>query len=242
MSKQEPFRIIVVCGAPHVGKTTLIASLYDAVGGERILDVIDMRQFQGDVPLAIIGNEITATSVSNALVDACVINRLVDAAKLPIDELHGSCLVIEGTYMKAARRAPLLQSIKTGLAIGGYDDLNIDVEIVGIQVNGSEEMLRLHCPLSAAQVAESERMRLGEGYDSLVTVTNAPEDGERYIKVTGSYSDFMVVDYHEPSTEAMGFVKSIDYDRIMRDDLLGYGKLIFRDDSDTNDSGDSGNQ
>ena len=56
-------------------------------------------------------------------------------------------------------------------------------------------------------------------------MTNAPEDGERYIKVTGRYSDFMVTDFLEPSDGAKAFVESQSYDRIMRDDMLGYRRL-----------------
>lgn len=223
---KQPFRIIVVCGAPHVGKSTLIASLFDAVGGENIIDVIDMQQFQGQFPRSVIGDDVVSTSVSNALVDACVINGLINAANLNTDKLSGSYFVIEGTYLKSARRAPLMQSIKTGLLMGGYDDIDVDTEIIGIQVNGSDEMLRRYCPLTREQISAIDKMMLDEGFDSLICVTNAPEDGERYIKISGKYRDFRVTDYHEPSNRAKDFIKSCDYDRIMRDDLLGYEVLM----------------
>lgn len=223
--RKEPFRVLVVCGAPHVGKTTLIASLFDAVGGERIIDVIDMIQFQGQAARNIMQDGVITASVSNALVDACVIEQLSDVADMPPEKVAGSFLVIEGTYMKSARRAPLLQSIRTGLEYSGIADMGIDVEIIGVQVNGSAEMIRRYCPLPASLVGEIEPMSLDEGYDSLACVTNAPEDGERYIKITGRYSDFMVTDFHEPSDGAKAFVKSQSYDRIMRDDMLGYRRL-----------------
>lgn len=223
--RKEPFRVLVVCGAPHVGKTTLIASLFDAVGGERIVDVIDMIQFQGQAARNIMQDGVITSSVSNALVDACVIERLADIADMPSEKVTGSFLVIEGTYMKAARRAPLLQSIRTGLEYAGLSGMGIDVEVIGVQVNGSPEMLRRHCPLPAALVAEVEPMSLDEGYDSLACVTNAPEDGERYIKIAGRYSDFMVTEFREPSDEAKAFVEMQSYDRIMRDDMLGYRRL-----------------
>ena len=223
---KQPFRIIVVCGAPHVGKSTLIASLFDAVGGENIIDVIDMKQFQGKFPRSVIGDDVVSTSVSNALVDACVINGLIDAANLNADKLSGSYFVIEGTYLKSARRAPLMQSIKTGLLMGGYDDIDVDTEIIGIQVNGSDEMLSRYCPLTREQISVIDKMTLDEGFDSLICVTNAPEDGERYIKISGKYRDFRVTDYHEPSNREKDFIKSCDYDRIMRDDLLGYEVLM----------------
>lgn len=223
--KKEPFRVLVVCGAPHVGKTTLIASLFDAVGGERIIDVIDMIQFQGQAARNIMQDGVITASVSNALVDACVIERLSDVADMLAEKVAGSFLVIEGTYMKSARRAPLLQSIRTGLEYSGIAGKGIDVEIIGVQVNGSAEMIRRYCPLPASLVGEIEPMSLDEGYDSLAYVTNAPEDGERYIKITGRYSDFMVTDFHEPSDGAKAFVKSQSYDRIMRDDMLGYRRL-----------------
>lgn len=225
--KNEPFRILVVCGAPHVGKTTLIASLFDAVGGENIIDVIDMWQFQGETPAMYMNDMIVSTSVSNALVDACVINELADAPRKIGDRLAGSYLVIEGTYMKAARRTPLIQSIKTGISSTGmYERLGITTEVIGIQVHGSDEMLRRHCPFSINQVAQTDEMMLSEGYDSVVNVTNVPEDGKRSIMISGRYDDFTVVDYHEPSDEAKQFVDGQKYDRIMRDDLLGYSRII----------------
>ena len=230
---KQPFRIIVVCGAPHVGKSTLIASLFDAIVGENIIDVIDMKQFQGQFPRSVIGDDVVSTSVSNALVDACVINGLIDAANLNADKLSGSYFVIEGTYLKSARRAPLMQSIKTGLLMGGYDDIDVDTEIIGIQVNGSDEMLSRYCPLTREQISVIDKMTLDEGFDSLICVTNAPEDGERYIKISGKYRDFRVTDYHEPSDKAKDFIKSCDYDRIMRDDLLGYAALM-----DSNENSD----
>ena len=77
----------------------------------------------------------------------------------------------------------------------------------------------------AAVVLEQQMCIRDRGYDSLACVTNAPEDGERYIKITGRYSDFMVTDFHEPSDGAKAFVESQSYDRIMRDDMLGYRRL-----------------
>ncbi|WP_165251673.1 ATP-binding protein [Adlercreutzia sp. ZJ304] len=158
-------RVVLVCGPSGSGKSTYIAeNLYrDAV------DVIDLYQFQEmkSYPSGIHGVLMVRLSyafLEDAVVAAVQKHILLETEKRrqraqqggAISSLPGGLVVIEGTYVKARRRADLIQDVKT--VFDGYEDCAFECVCV-INSRGNKFMR-----------ADFEIPTVEEGFDKVTVV------------------------------------------------------------------------
>lgn len=140
--KQPHLTIIVVCGAPHSGKSTYIADVF----GESPDDVIDMFQFQQYSSYPASMPYTVCCGISNMLVELAVKDSVSDIYSkerrrrtkceangeeyVPDDHL----LIVEGTYLRKARRMSLRQTIENVT----YGRDNVSVELAWVSRKGRD--------------------------------------------------------------------------------------------------------
>lgn len=167
MSTQKPnftLRIIIVCGEPHVGKSSYIADTFST----KPYDVLDVYQFQvlESYPQSMASH--TKYALGNMFLEVCVSDKIQEIYRQerrkflnaiknqePIDnEQQEYILIIEGTLLKRARRLSLLQTIRNVTE----NKNNVSIDCIWV----TKSNRKMH--------PEVEEPELSEGYSSCATI------------------------------------------------------------------------
>lgn len=189
--------IVCVFGCQGAGKSTYIAEHYEI--GKGTDDVIDIYQYQnGDAYPQLPGmpSDMMQTRLSYALFEMGVHNAIERAKK------HGSNtgrLVLEGTFMRRARRAPVLQTIK----------------------NVADPC----CAIKCVWIEDQDRYSHYIAYDG-ATVFDAPSEDEGFTEVVIIDKKDRFIENEQRLTELRNKVDvQKARDRITESDMLGYRAL-----------------
>lgn len=197
----EPVRpleeIVCVFGCQGAGKSTYIAEHYEI--GKGADDIIDIYQYQnGDAYPQLPGmpSHMMQTRLSYALFEMDVHNAIEHAKK------HGSNtgrLVLEGTFMRSARRAPVLQTIKN--------------------------VVDPRCAVKCIWIEDQDRYSHYMAYDG-ATVFDAPSKDEGFTEVVIIDKKDRFIEDAQRLTELRDKVEvQKARDRITESDMLGYRVL-----------------
>lgn len=195
----------MVLGCPHSGKTTYIASAYPQGSYDDIIDVYHYQHDEaypgpaGDMPRH------QMILLSNALFESDVVSAIEHARR---DGSKTGRLILEGTFLRAARRSPWMQSIKN------FKHPMTKVTCIWVSNPEREKMYESRDKEGVFELPSTE-----EGFDEVI-VHVAEHDGRAGLD--GAYGDT-----DEVGEEIKARVEAHNgRDRITAGDMLGYGALI----------------
>lgn len=189
--------IICVFGCQGAGKSTYIAEHYEI--GKTADDVIDIYQYQnGDAYPQLPGmpSHMLQTRLSYALFEMDVHNAIEHAKKRGSNTGR---LVLEGTFMRSARRAPVLQTIKN--------------------------VADPRCAVKCIWIEDEDRYSHYMAYDG-ATVFDAPSKDEGFTEVVIIDKKDRLIEDDQRLVELRDKVEvQKARDRITESDMLGYRTL-----------------
>ena len=200
----KEIRVYLVFGRANCGKSTYAAERF----GKDVYDYIDVFQFQNPSAYRYIPDSKLHTMLSYTLLEYVLGNMLMSAgAAIASGQMDSANVVVEGTYAKAVRRAQVLQTVR-----------NVENSMARYGVRIRKIALYLDCsPETAKSYGVSKNL-----YDSFTGLIDAPDESEGFDEV-----ERIETSHHVLSDDVAKLVRDRnEIDRVTRDDLLGYGRLL----------------
>lgn len=197
-------RVYLVFGRANCGKSTYAAERF----GEDVYEYLDVFQFQNPSAYRCIPDSKLHTMLSYTLLEYVLGNTLMSAgAAIASGQIDSANVVVEGTYAKAVRRAQILQTVR-----------NVENSMARYGVMIRKIALYLDCsPETAKSYGVSKNL-----YDSFTGLIDVPDESEGFDEV-----ECIETSRHVLSDDAIKLVRDRnEIDRVTRDDLLGYGRLL----------------